>query len=139
MPTRHPSVLKGFTLIELLIVLVVGAILVTIALPSYQASVMKSRRVDARVALNDAAQRLERCYTQFGAYNGADCALSDGEVLASPEGFYTLEVEVPDGVSYTLSAVPQGGQAGDEACGSFGLTHTGVRSITGNGNLGSCW
>mgnify|MGYP005605317985 CR=1 FL=1 len=63
---------RGFTLIELLIVMVIASVLAMIAVPSYQASVIKSRRADGRVVLNDTAQRLERCYTQFGAYDAAD-------------------------------------------------------------------
>ncbi len=63
--------MSGFTLVELLIVMVIASILMMVAVPSYRQSVIKSRRADARVALNDVAQRLERCYTQFGAYDAA--------------------------------------------------------------------
>jgi len=136
---NHRARNRGFTLIELLIVMVIAGVLAMIAVPSYQASVMKSRRADGRVVLNDIAQRLERCYTQFGAYNADDCAIADGEEIASREGFYLLTVDVPDAASYSLSAAPQNGQADDDECGELGLTNTGVRSITGDGEVERCW
>ncbi|MEO7386431.1 MAG: type IV pilin protein [Gammaproteobacteria bacterium] len=137
MKTR-PS-MGGFTLVELLIVMVIASILAMIAVPSYQASVIKSRRADGRVVLNDTAQRLERCYTQFGAYDAADCAISDGEEIQSVEGFYIVTVAVPDAATYTLTAAPNGAQESDDDCGSLGLTNTGERSITGDGELERCW
>jgi type IV pilus assembly protein PilE len=130
---------QGFTLIELLIVMVIASVLAMIAVPSYQASVMKSRRADGRVVLNDTAQRLERCYTQFGAYDADDCAIADGEEITSTEGYYIVTVDIPDAATYTLTAAPTGPQEGDEQCGSLGMDNTGVRTITGDGELERCW
>lgn len=130
---------RGFSLIELLIVMVIASVLAMIAVPSYQASVIKSRRADGRVVLNDTAQRLERCYTQFGAYDAADCPIADGEEILSQEGFYLVTVAVADAATYALTADPQGAQVDDGDCGSLGLTNTGVRSITGDGELERCW
>lgn len=130
---------RGFTLIELLIVMVIASILAMIAVPSYQASVIKSRRADARVVLNDTAQRLERCYTQYGAYDSADCPIADDEEILSRDGFYTLTVDVVDAANYTLTAAPEGAQAEDSKCGSLGLSNTGARTITGDDTVEHCW
>lgn len=130
---------QGFTLIELLIVMVIASVLAMIAVPSYQASVMKSRRADGRVVLNDTAQRLERCYTQFGAYDADDCAISDGEAITSPEGFYIVTVAIADAATYTLTAAPTGPQEDDDTCGEFKVNNTGVREISGDGALEKCW
>jgi type IV pilus assembly protein PilE len=137
----------GFSLIELLVVMVVASILMMVAVPSYRQSVIKSRRADARVALNDVAQRLERCYTQFGAYDALDadgdpaCGIADGDEIASKEGFYLVTVtvaEVDGQMSYSLSAAPQEGQADDTDCENLEIDAIGNRSATGE-NTAHCW
>lgn len=132
---RNSATQAGFTLVELLVVIVVASILMMIAVPSYQQSVIKSRRADGRVALNDVAQRLERCYTQFGAYDADDCDIADPVV--SKEGFYEVTVE-RDATTYTLTAEPQGGQADDTKCDSLEIDNTGLRSATGD-DPDHCW
>jgi type IV pilus assembly protein PilE len=119
---------RGFTLLELMVVVTIIAILASIAIPSYQQSVLRGRRADARVAMNNVATRLERCFTQFGAYDADECEIASP--ADSPEGFYSVTV-VRDAATYTLSATPQGGQAGDSACGTLAVTNTGVRSADG--------
>lgn len=132
---KRTTAQAGFTLIELLIVMVVASILMMIAVPSYQQSMMKSRRADGRVALNDVAQRLERCYTQFGAYDAEDCVIE--EPVDSREGFYQVTVE-RDATTYTLTAEPQGAQADDSKCGDLGVDNAGLRSATGD-DPDHCW
>lgn len=132
---------RGFTLVELLVVMVVASILMMVAIPGYRQSVIKSRRADARIALNDVAQRLERCYTQFGAYDAAGCGIADGDEIASKEGFYlvTVTVEEVDGLmTYSLSAAPQEGQADDTDCENLEIDAVGNRSATGE-NTDHCW
>ena len=132
--TRRPQS-AGFTLIELMIVVGVIAILAAVAIPGYQQSVLRSRRADARVALNAAATRLERCFTQFGAYDADDCVIASP--ADSPEGFYEVSVE-REAATYTVTAAPQGPQADDTACGSLEVTNTGARSATGT-TPDRCW
>ncbi len=134
MKHRH----SGFTLIELMVVVVIVALLAAIALPGYQSSVRKSRRTDARIALSELAQTLERCQTQFGAYDDPACAIASPQ--DSPEHHYRITV-VRDAGSYTLSAAAQGTQAGDGSCASFGLNQLGERSaLDGSGAATSaCW
>lgn len=132
---------RGFTLIELLVVMVVASILMMVAIPSYQQAVIKSRRADARIALNDVAQRLERCYTQFGAYDAADCGIADGDEIASKEGFYLVTATVAPVaglMTWSLSAAPQGAQADDTDCADLEMNAVGVRSATGS-NTAHCW
>lgn len=133
----------GFTLIELMIVVVIVAILAAIAYASYMDSVHKSGRADAKVALNDVAQRLQRCFTTNNAYNNAGCSVVGelgGPGVASKDGFYTVTAGVLTATTYTLTATPVAGrrQATDAKCETFTITHTGARSATGS-DAGRCW
>lgn len=71
----------GFTLMELMIVVAIVGILAAIAYPSYMDSVRKSRRADAKAALSNAVQALERYYTEKNTYLNA--TLGDGAGAAA--------------------------------------------------------
>ena len=136
---HHHARNHGFSLIELLIVMVVASILAMIAVPSYQDSVRKSRRAEGKVLMTDTAQRLERCYSQFGSYDNDGCAIQDGDDIESPGEFYTLTVAIPNATTFTLTAAPQGPQVDDEMCGELTLTNTGLRDRSGSGDIQKCW
>ena len=59
---------SGFTLIELMVVVVVVAVLSSLAYPSYQEFVAKAKRTEGKAALLDAAQALERHFTNYNTY-----------------------------------------------------------------------
>lgn len=101
-------------------------------MPSYQNSVRKSRRTDAKVTLTDTGQRLERCLTQFGTYNDAGCAIASP--YDSPEGYYSVTV-VRDASTFTLTATAQGVQTRDTACATLTLNNLGVKGATSP----DCW
>ena len=73
MRTTQQTTQTGFTLIELMIAVAIVALLAAIAVPNYTRYVEQSRRTDATTALTKIAGQLERCYTQFSAYNDARC------------------------------------------------------------------
>jgi type IV pilus assembly protein PilE len=125
---------KGFTLIELMIVVVVVAILAAIAFPSYASYVEKARRADAKAALLDASQRLERCYTQNNTYVG--CPVG----AVSPDGYYAIAATpAPTATTFTLTATPTGPQAGDTRCGTYTLASNGTRTVSGSLGTNLCW
>lgn len=121
----------GFTLIELMIVVVVVAILATVALPSYQEHVRKSRRVDAQSAMLELAQFMERHYTIHSSYMGTALPSS---VTSRVADFYTITLGTQSAQAYTLQAAPTAKQAADP-CGTLTLAHTGARTPASAG----CW
>jgi type IV pilus assembly protein PilE len=137
---------RGMTLIELMIVVAVVAILGMIAVPSYQSYVTKARRADARGALTNAAQMLERFATEnpTTGYSTATLGGNSNDVYPnkSENGHYNLTMAPAPGVStFTLRATPVPGsaQAGDP-CGTFTLTQSGKREVTGGSlTAAQCW
>ncbi|MFD2436141.1 type IV pilin protein [Modicisalibacter luteus] len=97
----------------------------SIAYPLYSGYVEQARRTDGQAGLMEAAQQLERCYTVNSSYS--DCNFRS----SSPDGYYAI-TGVLTASTFTLTATPQGDQAGDK-CGSLTLTQTGARG-TGGGN-----
>lgn len=141
---RHQCVTRvyGFTLIELMVVVVIVAILAAIVYPSYQDSVRKSRRAEAKALLNDAAARQEQYFTQNKQYASTLTALGITNP-DSPGGWYRLSAPAVttvggQNVAYTLRADPRNAQTADTRCGSFTLTSTGVRGATGTAPT-TCW
>ncbi|WP_051687412.1 type IV pilin protein [Microbulbifer sp. HZ11] len=134
---------KGFTLIELMIVVAIIGIIAGIAYPSYMESVRKSNRADAKATLNDVAQRLQRCFTTYNAYNHASCGVAttlDGGSISSGEGLYSISATSLTATAFTLTAAPVVGksQAADSKCGSLTLTNTGIRNASGSYGA-DCW
>jgi len=62
------QVSRGFTMIELIVVMVIVGILMGAAYPSYLASLKKSRRAEATIALESMAQAQERFFSRFRTY-----------------------------------------------------------------------
>jgi len=125
---------RGFSLMELLIAVVILGIIASIALPSYQSYVLRARRADGKAAVTDLAQRLERCFTQYGAYNDASCTVAASS--ASAEGYYAVTV-ASTATTYTVTATAQSAQTSDSECTSLAMNQRGQQSATGSG--ADCW
>jgi type IV pilus assembly protein PilE len=152
---------KAFTLVELMVTVAIVGILAGIAYPSYQDSMMKSRRADVKGVVLGLANAMERRFTETNSYCDAGggsgtavtgCGTGTKDtgtpsiyvVPAETANFYTVTISavtataIP-GDSSTLSAAPAGVQSTD-ICGTLTLTHTGVKGFTGTGvTAADCW
>lgn len=129
---------SGFTLIELMIVVVVVGILAAIAVPSYARYVEKARRADAKSALLDVSQRLERCYTHTNTYE--NCI---NLPLLSPDRHYLVDTtEDLTENTFALEANPNGagttGRQSNSPCGSYTFDSVGNRG-DGGAAADRCW
>jgi type IV pilus assembly protein PilE len=125
---------RGVTLIELMVVVVIVAILAAIAYPSYRAQVMRSTRTEARVALEQRALALEKCYTRFLTYTNAGCRASQAAANGlTPDGHYNVTFAADAAAGFALTATAQGAQANDRVCATITIDGQGRRQPL------ACW
>ena len=133
---------RGLTLVELMVVVAVMAIIATVAYPMYTAQVQKTRRADAKIALESIAMAQERFYTVSGFYAGTLSSLQVSAAVqggASDEGYYNVVVTNPGGTQFfAATASGTGRQAGDTDCASFTINQQGVKTATDGGGT-NCW
>lgn len=117
---------QGFTLIEVMIVVAIIAILVAIALPSYQSYVKKTKRGDMMVQLQNIASQIQSQKLAKGSFANVDTTSLIGDY---PKGnaLYTVSIS-PDPLTseWELTATPKAGKqmAGD---GNLTLNATGKK------------
>lgn len=122
---------SGFTLIELVIAIGIVGILTALAVPGYQAYVIKSNRKAAAACLLEQAQRAERYYTTTLTYVG----------LPAPGGGCTVDLAArytfPAATSvtattYIFSANALGDQLRDTQCLNLGVNQAGTKTVSGS-------
>ena len=132
----------GFTLIELMIVLAIMAVIMTIAIPSYNDYIRRSRRTEAiahlqNLALLQAKWRAERAaFAPFSADTTVSNLGDDPDTaMADTVGkFYDWSITTAAGppATYTITATTVGAQQGDNkagvACDTLTVNQDGVKS-----------
>jgi type IV pilus assembly protein PilE len=147
--TMHPPCRpRGFTLIELMITVAIIALVSAIAFPSYTSFIARGKRADARGQLMQAAQFMQRFYSANDNFANtrsgqtAQDAMPSNLQRAPADGVqqYSLTVSATTS-AYTLTMAPLAGTAmANDPCGSFIVTSTGVRDVTGaTKSRDECW
>jgi type IV pilus assembly protein PilE len=133
MKRRYGCTSKGFTIMELLITLIIIAVLVALAYPSYIDYVRKSKRGEAQQLLMNWSINQEIWRSNNSQY------ATTAQLAAPTNDNYTFNFAVdPTASVYTLRAVANGDQVNDEArdgtpCTPLTLSHEGVKSPA------ACW
>ena len=151
---------RGFTLIELMVVVLVIAVLASIALSGYQKQIRKSRRAEAKQALSDISLRQEKFRTNNTTYAACDalmspstCALFNGTLT-----YYDVAITFPSSGncpvasgtgpakgsanSFIVTATPKtGSDQASDTCATLVLTNDcGAVTKSGTGSdAANCW
>jgi type IV pilus assembly protein PilE len=115
----------GFTLTEMMIVVVIMAILATIAVPSYREAVRKSDRRAAQSAMMEIASRERQVFVSERAFQDEDDLAFT--LPAELEGKYTYTITVDNDATpptFTINFTAIGAQAAD---GNLSLDSAGVK------------
>jgi type IV pilus assembly protein PilE len=140
MKTLQRKRILGFTIIELMIVVMIVAILLAIAYPSYVQYVRKAKRGDAQQLLMNWSINQEIWRSNNTTYNNADD-------LKPSHDNYAFVVTLPvgqEGTSYTLTATASGDQENDEArdgtpCKILNLRSDGRKYSGNDDTVLVCW
>lgn len=144
------SCTRGFTLVEMLVVLLIVAVLASVAWPGYAGYVTKMRRMEGKVALIGAMQRQEQHHALHHSY----VAFSQAEPVAglpwwsgsgAATSFYELDAEACPGSELRdcvrLRARPGTANVDarflDPECGVLTLDSRGGQGASGTS--GRCW
>lgn len=137
------KITRGFTLIEVMIVVAIIAILASVALPSYQEYILRSRLVEGTNELSALRARMEqhfqdnRTYATTGAFTAPCLPTVPARAKA---GTFTVECAAADltATTYIITAT------GSSSTASFTYTvnEQGIRATTGSSwghTSTTCW
>jgi type IV pilus assembly protein PilE len=142
---RHQ--ILGFTLIEVMITVAIIGILAAVALPSYRDYLRRGYRADAKAALLENAQFMERFFTEKSSYLD-DTSLPRLPVISSPRDSgsnqlyaITLSQANTTSTTYQLLASPVAGKMMDgDACGTLSIDNRGAKGVSGTAmSVADCW
>jgi type IV pilus assembly protein PilE len=133
-----------------MLVVVIVAILLMVALPSYQQQIRKTRRSLGRAELMEVMARQEQFFLDHRRYAGVLTELgypaspyaidadSNDQPATESDRIYLINITTLSN-RFTLHAIPQLSQSGDRLCGTLSLSSIGLKAATGSGSPSECW
>ena len=124
-----------------LLVIVIVAVLASIAVPSYRQYIVRTHRAEAKTALMQLAAAQEKFYLQSNTY-AANSALSTappaglGIPGTTKNGWYTITINTATAATFSATATAVGTQTQDSDCATFTIDALGVK---GGGPATTCW
>ena len=101
-----------------MIVVVIIAVLLAIAIPSFQEYMRRARRADAISCLQQMQLSQERWRANNPTYGTA------AQIGACTSPYYTFTVTGNTATNFTLTATRAGAQTTDSTCGNYSITQT---------------
>lgn len=128
---------RGMTLIELMTVIVVVAILGSVAVASYRSYLLRANRTEARMALLRVQAAQEKFFLQNHRYANNSELTALGLAGPTPNGMYNIDLQNVTATTYTARARAAGGQLKDKAdCQTLTINESGTRSPA---DSSGCW
>lgn len=129
----------GFTIIELMIVLAVVVVLTSLALPSFQSVVRKSRRAEAQAALLELALRQERWRADHPMYAQTPTQIGGTAPQVKLGRYYRFEIADATAFTFAVRAAVVSG-AGQEHDRQGGIACTPLQIDQSGQRLpAACW
>jgi type IV pilus assembly protein PilE len=125
---------SGFSLLELMVAMVICAVLVAVAYPSYELHVLRTRRAEAVLPLFE----LQLAQERWRANNASYATLSELNGVGivggvTSEARYKISISNNTATSYSLHAAAIGDQAHDTSCAFFTLQIAGGNTVLRSG------
>lgn len=126
---------RGFTLLEILITLFLISLITLFAMPRYEAPLLQTKHLGAKVALLDLANALQSYYAFHRTYQNVTAEKLGVNIYAVPD--YELKIFATTCDTFKIAAIPKNEKI--DPCGTFYLDQEGNKTTTDVTHSVECW